>query len=87
MATASETVPEVAGKPHRPLVDLLVERASDVVAVVGDRPATDGRLAGQLGVPYALVLSGVTGPGERPVDLPVAAIAADLGALVGGLAL
>lgn len=85
VATASETRPEVAGKPHPPLADLVTRRARDVVAVVGDRPSTDGRLARQLGVPYALVLSGVTGPGPRPTDPPAAAEAADLGALVEAL--
>ncbi len=82
VATASETRPEVAGKPHRPLADLLARRAPDVAAVVGDRPATDGRLAELLGVPYALVLTGVTRPGEPIEEPPVAAVAADLGALV-----
>jgi glycerol-1-phosphatase len=85
VATASETRPEVAGKPHRPLADLLARIAPDAVAVVGDRPATDGRLALRLSVPYALVLSGVTGPGEPPKDPPIAAVAADLGTLVAGL--
>ena len=37
---------------------------ADVVAVVGDRPSTDGQLADRLGVPFALVLSGVTRPGQ-----------------------
>ena len=31
--------------------------------MVGDRPATDGALAAQLGIPFALVFSGVTRPG------------------------
>ena len=37
-------------------------------AMVGDRPSTDGALAGQLGVPFALVLSGVTAAGHIPAD-------------------
>ena len=53
--------------------------------VVGDRWSTDGRFAEALGVPFALVRSGVTAPGEdaggRPdfdgADLP--AVAAALG--------
>ena len=61
VATAVGVDPEVAGKPHQPMADLMTGRASDVVVVVGDRPATDGLLARRLGVPFALVLSGVTG--------------------------
>ncbi len=60
VAMASGAVPEVAGKPHRPLADLVAARAGDLAAVVGDRPSTDGALARRLGVPFALVLSGVT---------------------------
>jgi ribonucleotide monophosphatase NagD (HAD superfamily) len=32
---------------------------------VGDRPATDGALADQLAIPFALVLSGVTREGDQ----------------------
>ncbi len=60
IATASGTEPVVAGKPHEPLAALIVGRVGRVAAVVGDRPSTDGALARRLGVPYALVLSGVT---------------------------
>ncbi|MHB1502999.1 MAG: HAD-IIA family hydrolase [Acidimicrobiales bacterium] len=60
VATASERVPEVAGKPHRAMMELIKARATDISVVVGDRPTTDGVLAKQLDVPYALVLSGVT---------------------------
>ncbi len=84
VATAAETEPELAGKPHRPMVDLVRSRAQDVTVVVGDRPATDGRLARALGVPYALVRSGVVAPGaavpgEVDLDQP------DLGALVSAV--
>jgi ribonucleotide monophosphatase NagD (HAD superfamily) len=34
--------------------------------MVGDRPATDGALATQLGIPFALVFSGVTREGDPP---------------------
>ena len=34
--------------------------------MVGDRPSTDGALAAQLGIPFGLVLSGVTKKGEIP---------------------
>jgi HAD superfamily hydrolase (TIGR01450 family) len=63
VATAAETEPVVAGKPHGAMADLIIARASDACVVVGDRPATDGLLARRLGIAYALVLSGVTGAG------------------------
>lgn len=81
VGTASGATPEIAGKPHRPMARLIAERAADAVCVVGDRPSTDGLLARSLGVPYALVLSGVT-PRDAPVDPEPAVVADDLGALV-----
>jgi len=82
VATASGARPEVAGKPNRPMVDLICSRRHDVAAVVGDRPSTDGALARTLGVRFALVLSGVTpGGGPPPVPAPDTT-AADLAALV-----
>jgi HAD superfamily hydrolase (TIGR01450 family) len=82
VSVASGVEPEVAGKPHRPIVDVINQRAGNVSMVVGDRPSTDGALAQRLGVPYALVLSGVTAPHD---DLPTPApdrVATDLLALV-----
>lgn len=86
VATAGGQQPVVAGKPHRPMVELVRHRAADVVAVVGDRPSTDGALAERLGVPFALVLSGVTpsSPTQGPVP---ATVAPDLGQLVASLKL
>jgi len=55
---------------------------TDAAVMVGDRPATDGRMAEALGVPYALVYSGVTAEGSAPSQPAHAASAADLGALV-----
>jgi ribonucleotide monophosphatase NagD (HAD superfamily) len=52
--------------------------------VVGDRPSTDGRFARTLGVPFALVLSGVTHAGEA-VDPAPEMVAADLAALADRL--
>ena len=63
------------------MTELIRRRHPDVRLVVGDRPSTDGALAVALGVPFALVLSGVTGPGD-PVDPPADAVAADLRELV-----
>jgi len=48
----------------------------------GDRPSTDGALAAQLGIPFALVLSGVTSEGQVPPDADAAVVAADLATLV-----
>ena len=91
--TASETTASVAGKPYAGMCDLIVERlelgeagsASDrrgEVVVIGDRPGTDGRLAVNLGVRFALVLSGVTAEADLPVEVPVALVAPDLAAMV-----
>ncbi|HUO49329.1 MAG TPA: HAD-IIA family hydrolase [Acidimicrobiales bacterium] len=82
VATASQTEPEIAGKPHEPLVALVRDRVPDAVLVVGDRPATDGLLARRLGLPYALVLSGVIEPGHGPLDVDPDEEAADLAGLV-----
>ncbi len=79
--TASGRRAEVAGKPHRPVIELIAARHPEVTAVVGDRPSTDGLLARALGAPFALVLSGVTGPGEEP-DPPADVVATDLFELV-----
>ncbi|MBV9411721.1 MAG: HAD-IIA family hydrolase [Acidimicrobiia bacterium] len=85
VATASGVEPAVAGKPHQPMVELVRRRLADGLAgskVVGDRPSTDGRFAVALGVPYALVLSGVTKEGDLPVDPEPSEIVADLSSLV-----
>lgn len=50
--------------------------------MVGDRPDTDGRFARALGFDFGLVLSGVTGRADLPVEPEPDVIAADLGALV-----
>jgi glycerol-1-phosphatase len=84
VATAAEVTPEVAGKPHRPTADAI--RAwvgpGELRAMVGDRPATDGALAAQLDIPFALVFSGVTTPGHVPTGVHPAATAPDLVSLV-----
>lgn len=64
VAVAAGTRPEVAGKPHRAIVDVILGRAEDITWGVGDRPSTDGALARQLGAGFALVLSGVTAPDD-----------------------
>jgi 4-nitrophenyl phosphatase len=91
--TSSGTSAEVAGKPLGPMCGLIVDRlglgdagtAGDrrgEVVVVGDRPETDGRLAENLGVRFALVLSGVTTRADLPSELPTAFVADDLASLV-----
>jgi HAD superfamily hydrolase (TIGR01450 family) len=82
VATAAQTDAALAGKPHEPMVALIRRRAPDVALVVGDRPATDGKLARRLGCPYALVLTGVIAPGHGPLDVEPDEEAPDLRALV-----
>ena len=81
VATAAGADPEIAGKPHPPMARLITSRVDDGVCVVGDRPSTDGLLARRLGLPFALVRSGVTPPGAAVEPAP-AVSAADLGILV-----
>jgi ribonucleotide monophosphatase NagD (HAD superfamily) len=52
--------------------------------VVGDRPDTDGVLAGQLGYRFALVLTGVTSRADLPVAPAPGVVADSLAALVPG---
>jgi HAD superfamily hydrolase (TIGR01450 family) len=90
IATASGTRPEVAGKPEAPTVALVRERLGRFGVMVGDRPSTDGALAGALGWPFALVLSGVTAAdaplgGEGIPDPPPPFVGPNLAALVGDL--
>lgn len=82
VAYASGADPEVAGKPHGPVVSLLRRRHPSIEVVVGDRPSTDGALARRLGVRFELVLSGVTPPGHGPLDPEPDGESADLAALV-----
>ena len=84
VATAAGATPEVAGKPHRPTAAAItgLVGAGELRVTVGDRPTTDGALAAQLGIPFALVLSGVTRPGEVPAGADAAAVAPDLLGLV-----
>ena len=83
VATAGGRQPEVAGKPEAATVALVRERFGRPVAMIGDRPTTDGAVAAALGCPFALVLSGIVGSaGEESVPDPAPPyVAADLGAL------
>jgi glycerol 3-phosphatase-2 len=86
IATASGTKPEVAGKPSRPMAELVRGRLGERGVVVGDRPSSDGAFAATLGWPFALVLSGVTARrpppgGEAVPDPPPPFVADDLASL------
>ncbi len=86
IAYASGQQPEVAGKPHKPMADLVHVLSGDAAGVmVGDRPDTDGRFAGTLGYRFGLVFSGVTGPDDLPVEPTPDLVAPDLAALVDGV--
>jgi HAD superfamily hydrolase (TIGR01450 family) len=84
VATGAESEPEVAGKPNRPTADAIAALvpAGELRVMVGDRPSTDGALAAQLGIPFALVFTGVTPPDRIPAGTDAAATAADLPTLV-----
>jgi 4-nitrophenyl phosphatase len=69
--TAGGRSPEVAGKPEPAMAALVRARFAEPVVMIGDRPSTDGAFAAALGVPFALVLSGVVGMvGEEEVPDP-----------------
>jgi polyhydroxyalkanoate synthesis regulator phasin len=79
--TASGVEAVVAGKPYRPMAELLRARLGPRGVMVGDRPDTDGRFAAALGYPFALVLSGVSRSGDGALPAPDH-VAPDLAALV-----
>jgi HAD superfamily hydrolase (TIGR01450 family) len=85
VATASGVVPEVAGKPYPPMVELVRATAGPDGVAVGDRADTDGRFARALGYSFGLVLSGVTTAADLPVDPAPDHTAADLASLVDHL--
>ncbi len=82
VATAGGRQPLVAGKPHQPIADLVRQLAGEIRLMVGDRPSTDGRFASVLGVPFGLVLTGVTAPDHGPIEPSPDHEAPDLAALV-----
>jgi len=90
VATASGVVPEVAGKPHPPMVEYVSRQilgGSERLAavMVGDQPGTDGLLAQRLGLPFVLVDSGVTPAGAEVDACPVALRADDFVSVVASL--
>jgi 4-nitrophenyl phosphatase len=76
IVTATGATPQIAGKPHGPIADLVRRRLGGDGWVVGDRADTDGRFAAALGYRFALVLSGVTRAEHLPV-LPAPEVVAD----------
>src|ERR687891_88487 len=82
VAYASGTTSTVAGKPHRPMADLVRRMAGGEGTVVGDRPETDGAFAAALGYRFALVLTGVTSEADLPVEPAPDVVARSLAELV-----
>jgi HAD superfamily hydrolase (TIGR01450 family) len=85
VATASGVQPLVAGKPNFPMVEFIRQHllvGGTGAVMVGDQPGTDGLLAQRLGIPFALVDSGVTPPGTAVDSCPVAIRSSDLPTLV-----
>jgi 4-nitrophenyl phosphatase len=75
---ATGVTPIVAGKPYEPMVHYVLDRLGPAGVMVGDRPDTDGLFARALGYRFGLVLSGVTRPGDLPVDPVPDTVASDL---------
>ena len=86
VAYAAGVVPLIAGKPHRPMAELVRALGDTTGTMVGDRPETDGAFAAELGYRFALVLTGVTGPDDLPVTPAPDVVSPSLAALVGGIA-
>jgi HAD superfamily hydrolase (TIGR01450 family) len=82
VAYASGARPVVAGKPHRPMADLVRAAGGSEGTAVGDRPETDGAFARELGYRFALVLTGVTRPSDLPVEPAPDVVAPSLEVLV-----
>jgi HAD superfamily hydrolase (TIGR01450 family) len=82
VAVAAGRQPEVAGKPHQPVADMVRARYGTPTIMVGDRPDTDGLFAQAVGAPFALVLSGSTSRADLPVEPEPAMVADDLAEVV-----
>ena len=88
VSVGSGVVPVIAGKPYRPMADLVRltvgPQAAAAAVMVGDRPSTDGRFATELQCRYAQVWSGVT-PVGTVIEPTPALTADDLGGIVDQL--
>ena len=72
VAAASGVKPIIAGKPHKPMADLVrqvlgINDLSDAW-MVGDRPSTDGLFAQTVGCKFAQVLTGISSAGDVSDD-------------------
>ena len=74
VTTASGITPQIAGKPHQAMADLIramtAGTPAEAMVMIGDRPSTDGRFATTLGCRYAQVRTGVTPPGAAVEPVP-----------------
>ena len=82
IATATGAEPVIAGKPHETIVGFVHERLGTDGIMVGDRPETDGLFARALGYRFGLVLTGVVGPDDLPIEPDPDHVADDLASLV-----
>jgi HAD superfamily hydrolase (TIGR01450 family) len=82
VAAAAGREPEVAGKPGKPMAELVRARYGRLDVVAGDRPSTDGLFAKEVGARFGLVLSGVTGADDLPVEPVPDLVGPDLARLV-----
>jgi glycerol-1-phosphatase len=81
LQSASGASPIVAGKPHKPITDLIRSRGVNRAWVIGDRPDTDIAMArNEPDWTAVLVLTGVTGDDADPGGADY--VVADLGAAV-----
>lgn len=86
IATCAEQAPEIAGKPYAPIASFVRDRLGDDGVMIGDRPETDGRFAESVGYDFALVLTGVVGAADLPVDPSPRFVADDILSLLEELA-
>ena len=69
IVTASGATPIVTGKPHPPMARLVREMCPgvtpDEMVMVGDKPATDGAFAREIGCRFVQVLTGVSTAADK----------------------
>ncbi len=93
VSAASGVRPILAGKPHRPMADLVLgvmgafpdPISPEQVVMVGDRLSTDGRFAQTLGCSFAWVRSGVASDVHESEDIPINYVGANLAAVATAL--
>ena len=72
VSAASGVEPIIAGKPHKPMADLVrqVLGVNDLshAWMVGDRPSTDGLFAQTVGCKFAQVLTGISSAADAKSD-------------------